>query len=106
MVVPAQRISQRVHRCDRCVGKGLTGEAGTEQHIAARFQITAILDRRLQVGGHQGQGLACQHVGVGVLLQLGSVGLNGVHHGIDAGGRCDRGGQAGGQAWVEQGDIG
>ena len=63
------------------------------------------MHRLIQIGGQQAQGLAGQQVGQRVLLDLAGVGLDGVDHGVDAGGGGHRRWQAEGQFGVEQRQI-
>ncbi len=101
----AKRVGQCVDRSDRRVGEGLAGEQGAEQHGLAGFAVAAVLHHRIQVAGQQAQGLAGEHVGQRVLLQFAGVGLDGVHHGVDAGGGGDVGGQPEGQVGIQQRQI-
>ena len=57
------------------------------------------------VAAEQPQRLAGEAVGDDVLLELRGVGLDGVHHRVDAGGGGDRSRQADGQLGVEDGPV-
>ncbi|MNT01948.1 hypothetical protein D3C72_1364350 [compost metagenome] len=105
MKVPAQRIGQRMHRGDWRIGKGLTGQARTEQHGLTCLAVTAVVHRLIEVAGEHVQGFAGQQVGQRVTLELAGVGFDGVDHGIDTGGSGDRWRQANGQVGIKQRQV-
>src|SRR5690606_4346910 len=71
----------------------------------ACLAVTAVVHRFVQVGREQAQRFAGQQVGQRVLLQRASVGLDGVHHGVDAGGGGHRRRQTERQVGVEQRQV-
>ena len=105
MKVPAQRIGQRVNRTDRRIGKRLPGQAGSQQHRLARFTVFPISHYRRKIRRKQTQGFTRQQVRQRILLDLAGVGLDGMHHGIDASGCSNRRRQAQGQIGVEHSQI-
>ena len=106
VVVAAQRIGQRVHGRHRRVGEGLAREGGAQQHGLARGAVGAVAAGRQQVAAEQAQCLACQRVGQGVLLVAPGVGLDGMDHGVDAGGRRGQARQPEREPGVEQHVVG
>ena len=45
----AEGVGQRVHRRNRCIGEGLPGEAGPQQHAGARIPPERVLAEELRV---------------------------------------------------------
>ena len=94
-----------MHGSDRRIGERLSGQAGAQQHGLACLAVAAVVHRLVQIGRQEAQRLAGQQVGHGVLLQRAGVGLDGMHHGVDAGGRGHRWRQAEGEIGVEQRQV-
>ena len=99
-------VGEGVDGGDRCVGEGLPGEHGAEQHFAARAQITAVFHGTRQPLGQQQRCLPGEAVRQRVLAQLGGIGLDRVHHRVDAGVGGDVGRQARRQPRVQHRAIG
>ena len=92
MEMPAERIGERVHSSDRRVGEGHAGKHRAEQHVGAGAAILGRDAGLADVAAKQTQRFARQAVGKDILLVLRGVGLDRVHHRVDAGGSGDVGG--------------
>ena len=106
MVVAAERIGQSMHRRDRGIGEGLARQGRAEQHRLARAAILSVRAGGDQVAAEQPQSLPRQRIADRVLLDLAGIGLDGMHHRVDARRRRMGRRQADRELGIEQREVG
>ena len=107
MEMTAERIGERVHGGDRGIGERLSRQHRAQQHRRARLDIRAPVHRRLDRAADERQRLPRQQARDRIIVGADRrIGLDRMHHGVNAGRRRHMRGQTERQLGIEQGHIG